>query len=112
MDLKVQTFVLGNQKKTSLRDGSFEYPQHMFWLRNKKIDPILTCYSKTKLLDTVNVLTFRTLVACLKGFTNSTEPDQSASDKHFVNSSPDNQHFICEKKEKVFKTIEHLPVKS
>ena len=24
------------KKKTSHRDGSFEYPQHMFWLRNKK----------------------------------------------------------------------------
>ena len=27
------TFVLGAQ-----RDGSFENPQHMFWLRNKKIN--------------------------------------------------------------------------
>ena len=24
-------------KELSYRDGSFEYPQHMFWLRNKKI---------------------------------------------------------------------------
>ena len=23
-------------KEVSHRDGSFEYPQHMFWLRNKK----------------------------------------------------------------------------
>ena len=23
-------------KEPSYRDGSFEYPQHMFWLRNKK----------------------------------------------------------------------------
>ena len=23
-------------KEPSHRDGSFEYPQHMFWLRNKK----------------------------------------------------------------------------
>ena len=23
-------------KETSIPDGSFEYPQHMFWLRNKK----------------------------------------------------------------------------
>ena len=29
----VLTCVLGAQKN---RDGSFEYPQHMFWLRNKK----------------------------------------------------------------------------
>ena len=25
----------GCSKKPSHRDGSFEYPQHMFWLRNK-----------------------------------------------------------------------------
>ena len=27
----------GCSKEPSLRDGSFEYPQHMIWLRNKKI---------------------------------------------------------------------------
>ena len=26
----------GRSKEPSHRDGSFEYPQHMFWLRNKK----------------------------------------------------------------------------
>ena len=26
----------GCSKEPSRRDGSFEYPQHMFWLRNKK----------------------------------------------------------------------------
>ena len=26
----------GCLKEPSLRDGSFEYPQHMFWFRNKK----------------------------------------------------------------------------
>ena len=26
----------GCSKKLSHRDGPFEYPQHMFWLRNKK----------------------------------------------------------------------------
>ena len=26
----------GFSKEPSHRDGSFEYPQHMFWLRNKK----------------------------------------------------------------------------
>ena len=37
----ILTFVLGAQKKhldASHQDGSFEYPQHMFWLRNKKIN--------------------------------------------------------------------------
>ena len=27
----------GCSKEPSRGDGSFEYPQHMFWLRNKKI---------------------------------------------------------------------------
>ena len=27
----------GCSKEPSHGDGSFEYPQHMFWLRNKKI---------------------------------------------------------------------------
>ena len=26
----------GCSKEPSHRDGSFEYPQHMFWLRNEK----------------------------------------------------------------------------
>ena len=26
----------GCSKELSHRDGSFEYPQHMFWVRNKK----------------------------------------------------------------------------
>ena len=72
----------------------------MFWLRNKKNDHILTCYSKTKLLDTVNVLKFPTLIACPKGAINSTDSGQTASDKHLLKSSPDNQHVICEQKEK------------
>ena len=31
----------GCSKEPSHRDGSFEYPQHMFWLRNKKNDFLL-----------------------------------------------------------------------
>ena len=31
-------------------------------------------------------------------------------DKHFVNSSPDNHHFIWEKKWKVFEILEHKPL--
>ena len=27
---------LGCSREPSHRDGSFEYPEHMFWLRNKK----------------------------------------------------------------------------
>ena len=29
---------LGGSKEQSCSDGSFEYPQHMFWLRNQKIN--------------------------------------------------------------------------
>ena len=32
--LSVYTYDVGAQKNR--RDGSFEYPQHMFWFRNKK----------------------------------------------------------------------------
>ena len=32
----VLTYVLDAQKEPSHRDGSFEYPQHMYWFRNKK----------------------------------------------------------------------------
>ena len=32
-------------KEPSNRDSSFEYPQHMFWLRNKKIIFIYTLLS-------------------------------------------------------------------
>ena len=31
----------GCSKEPSHWDGSFEYPQHMFWLRNKKISFLL-----------------------------------------------------------------------
>ena len=30
--------MFGCSKEPSHRDGSFEYPQNMFWLRNKKIN--------------------------------------------------------------------------
>ena len=31
------TFVMGAPKDSSHCDGSFEYPQHMFWLKSKII---------------------------------------------------------------------------
>ena len=34
--MSVLTYVVGAQKNVSSR-RSFEYPQHMFWLRNKKL---------------------------------------------------------------------------
>ena len=60
----------GCSKEPSHRDGSFEYPQHMFWLRNKKnnfqlctliwrsaktytVKPVLSGFSK---IDKTNVL--------------------------------------------------------
>ena len=49
-----------------------------------------------------NVLKFQTLVACKKGLDNRADPDQTVcySDKHFVNSSLDNQHFSGERNKK------------
>ena len=44
----------GCSKEPSHWDGSFEYPQHMFWLRNKKI--IFWVRTLTKSLDTMSVL--------------------------------------------------------
>ena len=32
----------GCSKEPSHRDGSFGYPQHMFWLKNKNINPQFT----------------------------------------------------------------------
>ena len=72
---------------------------------------------------TVNVLKFRTLIACQKGLD---KLGRSRSDcfwrsslirkfpvcyslNHFVNSSTDNQHFIGNSKWKVFEVLEHLP---
>ena len=33
----IVSICFGCSKEPSHRDGSFEYPQHMFWLRTKKI---------------------------------------------------------------------------
>ena len=56
----------GCSKEPSHRDGSFEYPQHMFWLRNKKnnflvrsliLRPGLTLFYHTKqILMTVFII--------------------------------------------------------
>ena len=57
----------------------------------------------------VNILKFQTLVACKKGLDKHVRLfPVSNSDKQFVNSSPENQHFIWERKEKVFEILEHL----
>ena len=37
------TFDFGCSKEPSHGDGSFEYPQHMFWLRTKEIDFLIMC---------------------------------------------------------------------
>ena len=42
----------GCSKEASHQDSSFEYPQHMFWLRNKKI--IFWNTLLTKVLFTLN----------------------------------------------------------
>ena len=46
---------LGCSKEPSHRDGSFEYPQHMFWLRTKKIYSELGPYIRKP--GTYNLLT-------------------------------------------------------
>ena len=33
----IETILLSTQKELSHWDSSFEYPQHKFWLKNKKI---------------------------------------------------------------------------
>ena len=35
--LPIISICFGCSKEPSHRDGSFEFPQHMFWLRNKKM---------------------------------------------------------------------------
>ena len=70
---------------------------------------------------TVKVLKFSTLV-CQKGLDKQFRPRSDCwrsslirvfpvcySDKHFWNSRPENQHFISDWREKVFKFLEHLP---
>ena len=37
-----------------IRDGSFEYPQHMFWLRNKKITFSYALLSGGLIIRTIN----------------------------------------------------------
>ena len=63
----------------------------------------LKCLNKKAHFSSVNVKHFGTLVACQRDQTNSTKSDQSSlinvfpicySNKHFVNSRPENQHFI------------------
>ena len=44
----------GCSKEPSHRDGSFEYPQHMFWVRNKEISfPIHTLILRPDVLVSV-----------------------------------------------------------
>ena len=79
--------------------------------------------SLTERVITVNVLKFQTPVACLKGLMKQHSPNAHCflrssltrvfavclSDMHFVNFSPDNQHFVGNRKRKVLEIIEHLP---
>ena len=91
----------------------------------KALGPIIWeeffCFPFMSISITVNVLKFRTLVACQKGLE---KQSRSRSDcfwrsqirvfpvyysvKHFVTSSPDNQYFIVEQKEKNIRNLQHL----
>ena len=52
----------GCSKEPSYRDGSFEYPQYMFWLRNKKNNFLLRTFIwgpvnyQTSCLKRVNII--------------------------------------------------------
>ena len=45
----------GSSKEPSHRDGSFEYPQHMFWLRNKKLEDLKVLRRSPDLLNNVKI---------------------------------------------------------
>ena len=87
------------------------------------LDKIVIWWQMYRLTDryqadyyTINVLKFQTLVACQNGQDKQgrLKSDWSSLirffsvcylDKHFVNSSPDNQHFIWEQKEKSVRNL-------
>ena len=101
-------------------------PKWKFWIQLYPNSKEICCYKECHykefsmyntfffLLYTVNVLKFRTLVACQKGIDKQCRPRSDCfwrsslirvfsvcySDKHFVNSSPENQLFIWKQKEK------------
>ena len=53
----------GCAKEPSHRDGSFEYPQHLFWLRNKKNNfPLRTLIWRPGSVGNVFISRFRMLV--------------------------------------------------
>ena len=61
----------GCSKEPSHRDGSFEYPQHMFWLRNKKNNFVTHSYMGTdiflsKMYMKVKTIMFQTHQRMLK----------------------------------------------
>ena len=74
----------------------------------------------------VNVLKLRTLVTCLKNLNKQCRPRSDClwrssvirvfpvcyPDKRVVNSSPENQHFIWEQKEKSVRNLKHLQYSS
>ena len=66
----------GCSKEPSHRDGSFEYPQHMFWLRYKKNNFQLQAFIWGPALVMLNL----DLYLFLKK-TNTVDPDQLVSDK-------------------------------
>ena len=53
----------GCSKEQSHPDGSFEYPQHMFWLRNKVMHSYLGFW-KGKVLCVTSVFLFYIFIEC------------------------------------------------
>ena len=66
----------GCSKDLFHRAGSFEYPQHMFWLRNKNNNFLL----RTFILGPINI-EFNPLYTGT--FTNSEDPDEMPHDAAF-----------------------------
>ena len=80
----------GCSKEPSHQDGSFEFPQHMFWLSNKKNNfPVRTLIWMPD-GECSNILDIKLHVsACkIKAKTNMADPDQTAFEKAVCSGSP------------------------
>ena len=72
----------GCSKEQSHQDGSFEYPQHMFWLRNKTFFSVTHSYLGACLFNLNSALKYNVLgffQDAIPSFENSVDPDQLAS---------------------------------
>ena len=68
---------LGCSKEPSHWKGSFEYPQHMFWLRNKKNNFSVTRSNLGAAFQTLSLLVVTFVVCWWSIFANILHPDQT-----------------------------------